>query len=127
MKTTRAAKVRAIQKIRTWAARLSDDQQQEQSHFDRLPLHLQLHIREVALEASARDRAHAVESPYKAALCVCKEEHEDHCFMHARVQGAHGEDNHSDKGAQGGLLRWTSLPGLHSTQLEPGCWETGLK
>ena len=54
MNTNRAAKTRAIQKIRTWAARLNDGQQEE-SHFDRLPLHLQLHIRELAVEASARE------------------------------------------------------------------------
>ena len=51
---TRVAKMLAIQKMRTWAARLNDDQQVE-SHFDRLPLHLQLHIRELAVEASARE------------------------------------------------------------------------
>ena len=51
----RAAKTRAIQRIRTWAARLNDEQQ-EQSHFDQLPLHLQLHIRELAKEAFARER-----------------------------------------------------------------------
>ena len=54
MNTNRAAKLRAIQKIRTWAARLNDDQQEE-SHFDRLPLHLQLHIREMAKEDFARE------------------------------------------------------------------------
>ena len=54
MNTTRAAKMRAVQKIRTWAARLNDDQQEE-SHFDRLPLHLQLHIRELAMEELARE------------------------------------------------------------------------
>ena len=55
MKTNnRAAKTLAIQMIRTWAARLNDEQQ-EQSHFDRLPLHLQLHIRELAKESFARE------------------------------------------------------------------------
>ena len=55
MKTTRVAKTRAMEKIRTWAARLNDDEQEEKSHFDRLPLHLQLHIREIAKEAFARE------------------------------------------------------------------------
>jgi hypothetical protein len=55
MKASRVAKTLAIQKIRTWAARLNDDEQQEESHFDRLPLHLQLHIREMAKEAFARE------------------------------------------------------------------------
>ena len=48
MKTTRVAKTRAMEKIRTWAARLNDDHHQEETFFDRLPLHLQLHIQELA-------------------------------------------------------------------------------
>ena len=55
MNTTRAAKIHPIQKIHTWAAQLDDDHQEE-SHFDRLPLHLQLHIREIAKEAFAREQ-----------------------------------------------------------------------
>ena len=54
MNTTRAAKMHAVQKKCAWAARL-DDEQEEKSHFDRLPLHLQLHIRELAKEAFARE------------------------------------------------------------------------
>ena len=55
MNTTRAAKLHAVQKTHTWAARLND-KQEEKSHFDRLPLHLQLHIREIAKEAFAREQ-----------------------------------------------------------------------
>ena len=54
MNTTRAAKMSATQKKCTLAARLNDEQE-EKSHFDRLPLHLQLHIREIAKEAFARE------------------------------------------------------------------------
>ena len=53
MSTTRAAKMHAVQKKCTWAAWLNDEQE-EKSQFDRLPLHLQLHIREIAKEAFAR-------------------------------------------------------------------------
>jgi hypothetical protein len=55
MKTTRVAKTRAMEKIRTCAARLNDDHHQEGSNFGRLPLHLQLHIQELAKEAFARE------------------------------------------------------------------------
>ena len=54
MNTTCAAKMSATQKKCTLAARLNDEQE-EKSHFDRLPLHLQLHIREIAKEAFARE------------------------------------------------------------------------
>ena len=54
MNTTRAAKMHAVLKKCTWVARLNDEQE-EKFQFDRLPLHLQLHIRETANEAFARE------------------------------------------------------------------------
>lgn len=53
-KVQRAAKRRAIYKIRTWVARLKDEIA-EYNHFDCLPPHLQLHIREMAAETFAKE------------------------------------------------------------------------
>ena len=59
-----AANMRAIQKMRTTAATQLNDQE-ELSHFDRLPPHLQVHIKVMAAEAFAREHLQHVH----AELC----------------------------------------------------------
>ena len=72
MKTNnRAANMRAIQKMRTTAATQLNDQE-ELSHFDRLPPHLQVHIKGMAAEAFAREHMRLVHQELLARMAFRK-------------------------------------------------------